>query len=83
MCAVADHFQFTIGNHFLGWSRDVKPDFKLDTFRSANPVSLLILDSFWPIDVIEVVEQSLRVLCDLEIPLLYALLNNRRTAALT
>ena len=54
----------------------------LGTLRAADPISLHLLERVAPVDVIEIIEQTLRVLGDSQLPLLHRTTNDRETANL-
>ena len=64
----------------LVWHRGLgairHPHGELHAFTATDPVSLLAFDPFWPIQVVQVINQTLGILGDLEEPLGYPLFFN-------
>ncbi len=58
-------------------------EFKLNTFRSSDPVSLHCLNSLWPLKSVNVIKKFFGVVGDLEEPLFKILSLNKVTGAVT
>lgn len=56
---------------------------ELTSFTFANPVSLLFFDTFWPIQSINIREESVSIFCDSEYPLTDGLFLDGSSAAFT